>query len=108
VFARDGTLFVTQGERAITEGRMQARGRRAAGQIVASILRIRSRRTNPFTGPAARDRSGRSVIATSGGHAEPATGELWEVERGTRGGDEINIARKGKDYGWPTIASRIE
>ena len=38
----------------------------------------------------------------------PATGELWEVEHGTRGGDEINIARKGKDYGWPTIAYGIE
>ena len=38
----------------------------------------------------------------------PATGELWEVEHGTRGGDELNIARKGKDYGWPTIAYGIE
>ena len=38
----------------------------------------------------------------------PTTGELWEVEHGTRGGDEINIARKGKDYGWPTIAYGIE
>ena len=38
----------------------------------------------------------------------PATGELWEVEHGTRGGDEVNIARKGKDYGWPTIAYGIE
>src|SRR5690606_18937232 len=38
----------------------------------------------------------------------PETGELWEVEHGTRGGDEINIARKGADYGWPTIAYGIE
>ena len=38
----------------------------------------------------------------------PTTGELWEIEHGTRGGDEINIARKGKDYGWPTIAYGIE
>jgi glucose/arabinose dehydrogenase len=38
----------------------------------------------------------------------PSTGELWEVEHGTRGGDEINIARRGKDYGWPTIAYGIE
>jgi glucose/arabinose dehydrogenase len=33
---------------------------------------------------------------------------LWEAEHGTRGGDELNIARKGKDYGWPTIAYGIE
>ena len=38
----------------------------------------------------------------------PTTGELWEVEHGTRGGDEVNISRKGKDYGWPTIAYGIE
>jgi glucose/arabinose dehydrogenase len=40
--------------------------------------------------------------------SHPTTGELWEVEHGARGGDEINIARKGKDYGWPTIAYGIE
>ena len=38
----------------------------------------------------------------------PGTGELWEVEHGTRGGDELNVSRKGKDYGWPTIAYGIE
>jgi glucose/arabinose dehydrogenase len=38
----------------------------------------------------------------------PVTGELWEVEHGTRGGDELNVVRKGKDYGWPTIAYAIE
>ena len=43
-----------------------------------------------------------------GAALNPATGELWEVEHGARGGDEINIARKGKDYGWPTIAYGIE
>ena len=43
-----------------------------------------------------------------GAALNPTTGELWDVEHGTRGGDEINIARKGKDYGWPTIAYGIE
>jgi glucose/arabinose dehydrogenase len=38
----------------------------------------------------------------------PATGELWEVEHGARGGDELNVARKGRDYGWPTITYGIE
>ena len=38
----------------------------------------------------------------------PTTGELWEVEHGTRGGDELNVVRKGKDYGWPTVAYGIE
>jgi len=33
----------------------------------------------------------------------PLTGELWEQEHGPRGGDEINLIQKGKNYGWPVI-----
>jgi glucose/arabinose dehydrogenase len=65
---------------------------------------------NPFVG-----KEGVRPEIWSSGHRNsqaaamhPTTGELWEVEHGTRGGDEINIARKGKDYGWPTIAYGIE
>ena len=35
------------------------------------------------------------------------TGELWEHEHGPRGGDEINIIEKGKNYGWPVITYGI-
>ena len=31
----------------------------------------------------------------------PKTGQIWEHEHGPRGGDEINIIRKGLNYGWP-------
>lgn len=34
----------------------------------------------------------------------PATNELWENEHGPKGGDEINIIRKGKNYGWPLVS----
>ena len=34
---------------------------------------------------------------------DPATGELWENEHGPKGGDEINIIRRGQNYGWPVI-----
>ncbi len=33
----------------------------------------------------------------------PATGELWTVEHGARGGDEVNLTQAGKNYGWPVI-----
>jgi glucose/arabinose dehydrogenase len=111
VFARDRTLFVTQGERAITEGRMQAQ--RLDG-LLGKIVRINRDGTiptdNPFVGrararPEIWSLGHRNVEAAT---LHPATGELWEVEHGTRGGDEINISRKGKDYGWPTIAYGIE
>ncbi|MEZ5040567.1 MAG: PQQ-dependent sugar dehydrogenase [Saprospiraceae bacterium] len=37
----------------------------------------------------------------------PATGDIWENEHGPRGGDEVNIIAKGKNYGWPVISYGI-
>lgn len=111
VWGRDGTLFVTLGERSIPEGRMQAQ--RMDG-LLGKIVRINPDgsipKDNPFVGkegvrPEIWSIGHRNVQAAT---YHPTTGELWEVEHGTRGGDEINIARKGKDYGWPTIAYGIE
>jgi glucose/arabinose dehydrogenase len=111
VFARDGTLFVTQGERAITEGRMQAQ---RLDSLLGKIVRINRDGSIPQDNPFAGRSDARPEI-WSFGHRNveaatlhPTTGELWEVEHGTRGGDEINISRKGRDYGWPTIAYGIE
>lgn len=38
---------------------------------------------------------------------DPITGEIWEHEHGPMGGDEINIVKKGKNYGWPVISYGI-
>ena len=111
VFGRDGTLFVTLGERSITEGRMQAQ--RMDG-LLGKIVRINPDGSIPKDNPFAAKEGVRPEIWSLGHRnvqaatLNPATGELWEVEHGTRGGDEINISRKGKDYGWPTIAYGIE
>jgi glucose/arabinose dehydrogenase len=111
VWNRDGTLFVTQGDRSVTSGRMQAQ---QMDSLIGKIVRINADGTipkdNPFVGkegvrPEIWSFGHRNVQAAT---LNPTTGELWEVEHGTRGGDEINIARKGKDYGWPTIAYGIE
>jgi len=111
VFARDGTLFVTQGDRSVTPGRMQAQD---MDSLIGKIVRINKDGSvpddNPFVGQAGADPKiwsiGHRNIQSAALH--PETGELWEVEHGTRGGDELNIARKGLDYGWPTIAYGIE
>ena len=111
VFGRDGTLFVTQGDRSITPGRMQAQKMDSG---IGKLVRINADgsipKDNPFVGkdgvrPEIWSIGHRNIQAAA---LHPTTGELWEVEHGTRGGDEINIARKGKDYGWPTIAYGIE
>jgi glucose/arabinose dehydrogenase len=39
-----------------------------------------------------------------GAAINPATGKLWTIEHGARGGDEINIPESGKNYGWPVIS----
>ncbi|UII75310.1 PQQ-dependent sugar dehydrogenase [Flagellimonas sp. HMM57] len=64
---------------------------------------------NPFV-----DSSGAKTAIFSYGHRNPQgltihpeTGELWEHEHGPRGGDEINIVEKGKNYGWPVITYGI-
>jgi glucose/arabinose dehydrogenase len=111
VFARDGRLFVTLGDRSATPGRMQAQ---QMGSLIGKIVRLEADGSipsdNPFVG-----REGARPEIWSIGHRNvqaatlhPATGELWEVEHGTNGGDEVNIARKGRDYGWPTIAYGVE
>jgi glucose/arabinose dehydrogenase len=111
VWNRDGTLFITQGDRSITEGRMQAQ---KMDSLIGKLVRVNADgsipKDNPFVG-----KEGVRPEIWSFGHRNiqaavlhPQTGELWEVEHGTRGGDEVNIARKGKDYGWPTIAYGIE
>jgi glucose/arabinose dehydrogenase len=111
VFGRDGTMFVAQGDRSITEGRMQAQN---MDSLIGKVVRINTDgsipKDNPFVG-----KQGARAEIWSIGHRNiqaatlhPTTGELWEVEHGTRGGDELNVVRKGKDYGWPTIAYGIE
>ena len=110
-FGRDGTLFVTQGDRQIEAGRLLVQ---QMDKLQGKIVRINSDgsipKDNPFVGTAgARPEiwslGHRNVQAAA---INPATGELWEVEHGTRGGDELNIVRKGKNYGWPVTAYGIE
>ena len=63
--------------------------------------------TSPNLTPAETWTSGHR---TPYGLAFSPTGELWEVEHGPRGGDELNLIEKGKNYGWPLVfyASQLQ
>jgi aldose sugar dehydrogenase len=105
VFAPDGTLFVTLGERSIKEGRVQARDLRShLGKVVRIFPDGSVPKDNPFV-----ERSGSRPEIWSSGHrnilaaALDDQSRLWVVEMGPQGGDELNLVAKGKDYGWPTI-----
>ncbi|MDH3228954.1 MAG: PQQ-dependent sugar dehydrogenase, partial [Alphaproteobacteria bacterium] len=104
VLARDGTLFVTVGERGEGERAQDTTVNR--GQVVRIHTDGRIPRDNPFVG-----RAGYRPEIWSYGHRNPQgaarhpeTGELWIHEHGAAGGDEVNVARAGRNYGWPVIA----
>jgi glucose/arabinose dehydrogenase len=105
VFAPDGMLFVTLGERSIKEGRVQAQD---LGSHFGKVVRIRPDGKVPKDNPFVGKQGARPEIWTSG-HRNvlaadlDAKNRLWVVEMGPRGGDEVNLVEKGKDYGWPTI-----
>lgn len=107
VFDRAGHLFVTLGERQRDESRVMAQD---IGTHLGKVVRIdtdgRAVADNPFV-----QRAGARPEVWSYGHRNPQgadlhpeTGELWIVEHGPQGGDEINIARAGLNYGWPVIS----
>ena len=103
VEGRDGYLYVTIGER----------GDRPSAQDLSrengSVIRIARDGAvpadNPFLG-----QSGAQPEIWSYGHRNPQgaaldrRGRLWVVEHGARGGDEVNLIRKGANYGWPVIS----
>jgi aldose sugar dehydrogenase len=111
VFDKDGNLFVSTGEKSTTENRVQAQQLNShLGKIVKITTDGKPAAGNPFL-----NKQGMMPEIFSYGHRNPegidinpATGELWEAEFGPRGGDEINIIRAGKNYGWPVITYGIE
>jgi glucose/arabinose dehydrogenase len=109
VFARDGTLFVTQGDRYDYRD-----GAQDLSVGFGKIVRINPDgsvpRDNPFVG-----RAGAQPEFWSYGHRNvqgaalhPQTGQLWTAEHGARGGDELNRPEAGKNYGWPVITYGVD
>lgn len=108
VFRPDGTLFVTLGERSLHLDRAQD-----LSTTLGKIVRINADgtvpRDNPFVG-----REGARPEIWSYGHrniqaaALDSRGQLWTVEHGARGGDELNNPQPGKNYGWPIITYGID
>jgi aldose sugar dehydrogenase len=110
VFAPDGRLFVTVGERSDPGPRVQAQ---SLSSGLGKVFRIEpdgaAPRENPFVG-----REGAQPAIWSYGHrnlqsaALDGRGRLWTVEHGPRGGDELNRPEPGRNYGWPEVTYGVE
>ncbi|MBA4361321.1 MAG: oxidoreductase, partial [Pseudomonas sp.] len=107
VFDRDGYLFITLGE---NNDRPTAQDLdKLQGKVVRIYPDGKVPDDNPFVG-----QSGVRPEIWSYGQRNPQgaalnpwTGVLWENEHGPRGGDEINIIERGKNYGWPLATHGI-
>jgi glucose/arabinose dehydrogenase len=106
IFGTDGMLYVTLGDRSDRSMRPQAQ---QLDSHMGKILRItpdgQAPKDNPFVG-----KSNALPEIWSVGHRNiqaaglDPDGQLWEVEHGTNGGDELNRVEKGENYGWPLQA----
>ncbi|MGZ8900281.1 MAG: PQQ-dependent sugar dehydrogenase, partial [Limisphaerales bacterium] len=105
VFAEDGKMFITSADR------MRFEPAQSLGSNLGKVVRINSDgsvpQDNPFLG-----REGARGDVWSYGHRnalsaaiDPANGNLWVVEMGPSGGDELNLVQKGTNYGWPLVSN---
>ncbi len=104
VFARDGTLFVTLGDRYAQRDRAQD-----LNSHFGKIVRIRPEGGAPADNPFVNTPGALPEIWSighrnlQGATLHPDTGKLWTHEHGPQGGDEVNVGKAGANYGWPVI-----
>jgi len=111
IFDKKGDLFVSLGEKFAPEVRVQAQELNSyLGKIIRITTAGKAAAGNPFI-----NQSNAKPEIISYGHRnpegldiDPLTGDLWEAEFGPHGGDEINLIRPGKNYGWPVISYGLE
>lgn len=106
-----GHLFFTIGDRGdATNPSNQAQ---RLDNVKGKTLRVKEDGAIPADNPFVGQAGARPEIWTYGNRNgqglvwDSATGRLWETEHGPRGGDELNLIRKGLNYGWPVVTYGI-
>jgi len=108
VFDRQGQFYITLGDR----GEM-ARAQKL-DDLAGKIVRLTADGQIPPDNPFANQAGARPEIYSLGNRnvqgaaLHPVTGELWTHEHGPQGGDEVNVIRAGRNYGWPVITYGVE
>ena len=108
VFTRDGDMFITTGDR---QNRPLVQD---LTKLQGKVVRIRADGSIPPDNPFVNRGAARPEIWSyghrniQGAALHPETGQLWTVEHGARGGDELNAPKAGKNYGWPVITYGVD
>lgn len=111
LFDKNGNLFISTGERSSLETRPKAQDLSTGlGKIVHITKEGKPVSDNPFisTPNAMPENYSYGHRNVQGLAVHPQTGDLWECEFGPRGGDEVNLIKAGKNYGWAEITYGIE
>jgi glucose/arabinose dehydrogenase len=115
IFGPDRTLYLTVGDRdhlccgAVDDNHIRLRSQSLADHV-GKTLRLTEDGGVPADNPFVGDANARDEIFTYGNRNgygldfHPETGELWELEIGPMGGDEVNILVPGGNYGWPLVS----
>ncbi len=109
LFAPDGTLFITTGDRYSYLEHAQD-----TGDHLGTIVRVRDDGSVPDDNPFVGHTGARPEIYSYGHRnvqgiaLRPGDNVIWAHEHGPRGGDEVNILKPGANYGWPAITYGID
>jgi aldose sugar dehydrogenase len=109
VFRPDGTMYVTLGDRFNQRPLVQD-----VSTTIGKIVRLNPDGSNPKDNPFVGKPGAKGEIwsvghrSTQAATLHPQTNQLWTVEHGARGGDELNTPEAGKNYGWPLITYGID
>jgi glucose/arabinose dehydrogenase len=114
VFGRDGYLYLIAGDRQFPPPLVEKHPAQDLTTGLGTVVRLhddgRIPTDNPFVG-----RENVPGATWSWGHrngqglaVDPATGDIWETEHGPRGGDELNLVVRGRNYGWPIVSHGVD
>lgn len=109
-FDKSGHLFISVGDRQIApEGDLAKHPAQELSNHHGKTIRLNLDGSVPADNPFAKQAGAKPEI-WSYGHRNPqgllihpVTGDLWEIEHGPQGGDELNLIEPGKNYGWPVV-----
>jgi glucose/arabinose dehydrogenase len=109
-FDRDGYLFITVGERQVpSTGDLMAHPAQDLSNHHGTTIRLHDDGRVPADNPFVDQPGARPEIWSYGHRNEqglaihPETGDVWATEHGPQGGDEVNLIRRGANYGWPVV-----